>query len=202
MADPTDLRHTTLEDVVALGVGTLFVAVGMEIYRRLGLAAGGTAGLGLLLHYAVGWSLALSVAVVNLPFYVFSWIRMGWRFTLKTVVSVGLLTGELWLVPRVIVFERIDLGFGTVFGGLLIGSGLLILIRHRSSLGGVGIVALWLQETRGWRAGRVQMVVDTAILCGAVTIVAPLLLGFSIVGGLVLNFVLATNHRSGRYTGY
>ena len=39
-----------------------------------------------------------------------------------------------------------------------------MLFRHRASLGGVGIVALWLQQEKGWRAGKVQMAVDCAIV--------------------------------------
>ena len=58
-----------------------------------------------------------------------------------------------------------------VVGGLLVGNGLLVLIRHRASLGGLGVLAVYLQETRGWRAGTVQMLMDLVILGAAALII-------------------------------
>lgn len=41
-----------------------------------------------------------------------------------------------------------------VVGGLLCGTGMLILFRHRASLGGLDTLVLYLQERLGWRAAR------------------------------------------------
>jgi uncharacterized membrane-anchored protein YitT (DUF2179 family) len=86
-------------------------------------------------------------------------------------------------------------------GGLLVGTGILMLIRHRASLGGVTIVALYLQNTRRWQAGHVQMAIDAAILA-AVFVVVDVRTGLlSLLGALALNLVIAVNHRAGRYHG-
>jgi hypothetical protein len=45
------------------------------------------------------------------------------------------------------------------------------------------------------------MIADGFIVCGALAIVDPLRVGLSILGALVLNMVLAINHRPGRYFG-
>ncbi|MDE2394133.1 MAG: YitT family protein, partial [Burkholderiales bacterium] len=79
------------------------------------------------------------------------------------------------------------------------GAGFLMLFRHHASLGGVGIVALVLQKERGWRAGKVQMVVDSAIVLAALYVADPRRVAYSLVGALVLNLTLAVNHRPGRY---
>jgi uncharacterized membrane-anchored protein YitT (DUF2179 family) len=75
----------------------------------------------------------------------------------------------------------------------------VILFRHHASLGGVGIVAQWLQQDRGWRAGKVQMVVDCSIVLAALFLVAPDRIAYSIVGAVVLNLTLVVNHKPGRY---
>lgn len=74
------------------------------------------------------------------------------------------------------------------------------LFQHAHLLsGGTAGLAFWLQETRGWRAGHVQMAVDTLILLLAL-ITAPLTqVALSVVGAVVLNLTLAINHRAGRY---
>jgi uncharacterized membrane protein YczE len=47
-------RHSAYEDVIAIVVGTLFVALGVVIYTKAVLLSGSTAGLALLLQYATG----------------------------------------------------------------------------------------------------------------------------------------------------
>jgi uncharacterized membrane-anchored protein YitT (DUF2179 family) len=84
-------------------------------------------------------------------------------------------------------------------GGLLMGAGFLMLFRHRASLGGVGILALYLQESRGWRAGRVQMAIDCAIVAAAILTVEPMRVIWSLLGAVALNLILAVNHKPGRY---
>ena len=54
-------------------------------------------------------------------------------------------------------------------------------------------------ERRGWRAGKVQMAIDVAILLAATPWVQPRLLALSVLGALALNFALAVNHKPGRY---
>jgi uncharacterized membrane-anchored protein YitT (DUF2179 family) len=196
------IPHTPLEDLLALLTGTLIVAVGLELFRRTAIGTGGAPGLAFLVGYTTAISLPVALMIVNAPFYLFALWRMGWRFTLKTIAAVSLLATETWAVPRLMEVGRLDPFFGSIFGGLMIGVGLLILIRHRASLGGVGIVAFWLQETRGWSAGKVQMAFDAAILAGTLLVLDPFHVMLSILGAAMINLVLATNHRQGRYRGW
>ena len=105
------------------------------------------------------------------------------------------------MVPRLIHLQSVDRTFAAVMGGFLIGVGLRMLIRHKSSVGGLGVVAIYLQNTRGWRAGKVQMAADVLILGAAVLIRDPLSVFLSIVGAVALNLVIAVNHKAGRYMG-
>jgi uncharacterized membrane-anchored protein YitT (DUF2179 family) len=79
------------------------------------------------------------------------------------------------------------------------GNGFLILFRHSASLGGLGILALIAQKKLGWRAGHVQMVFDALIVSSALLTVPLSRVVMSIIAVLVLNLVIATNHRPGRY---
>jgi len=86
-------------------------------------------------------------------------------------------------------------------GGFLIGVGLLMLFRHHASLGGLNVLVLWLQERRGWSAGRVQLAIDSLIVLAAFAFVDPQRIAISIVSAIALNLVIAVNHRPGRYLG-
>ncbi len=193
--------HSRLEDAQGLLIGTLFVALSVAFFQKAGLLTGGTAGLSFLLHYTQGWSLGLLMFLVNLPFYVFGYRALGMAFTLKTFIAVALLSGYVEWLPRLIRIDSVDPVFAAIIAGLLAGTGLLILIRHGASLGGSGILAVYLQKTRGWRAGTVQMVIDLSILGAAALLLDAGTALLSLLGAAAMNIVIAVNHRADRYFG-
>lgn len=195
-------RHRPYEDLQALLAGTLFVALGVLLFGHAGLLSGGTAGLALLLHYQLGWEFGPAFFAVNLPFYAFAWWRMGPAFTFKTLGAVSLLSLFAWMLPRSLEIARLSEPLGAVLGGLLCGTGMLILFRHRASLGGLNVIVLFLQERLGWRAGKVQLVLDSLIILGGALLVADMKrLALSVLAAVVMNLTLAINHRPGRYLG-
>lgn len=193
------LRHARHEDLQALVSATLLVAFGVVLFGQSGLLTGGTAGLAFLLRYATGIDFGIAFFLVNLPFYTFAWRRLGPVFTLKTVAAVSLLSLFAQWLPHGISIDYLAPGAAAVLGGLLCGVGMLILFRHRASLGGVNVLVLYLQQRFGWRAGAVQMAVDGAIVIAAWWITDWQRVAWSVLGALVLNLVLAVNHRPGRY---
>ena len=193
--------HSLFEDIQALVSGTLLFAFAIVLFRQAGLLTGGTAGLAFLGHYASDISFGLLYFLINIPFYIFGLLALGTAFTLKTFAAVALLSLYSEALQRWIHIESIDPVFAAIIGGLLAGAGLLMLVRHRASLGGLGVMAIYLQKKRGWSAGTLQMIADGFIVCGALAIVDPLRVGLSVLGALVLNMVLAINHRPGRYFG-
>ena len=192
-------RHRPYEDVQALMVGTLFVALGVVLFRQAGFLTGGTAGIAFVVHYATGWNFSLVFFAVNLPFYWLAWRRMGAAFTLKTLAAVTLLAAFAEAIPHWIRIDHLASPFASIMGGLLAGAGMLMLFRHRASLGGLNVLVLWLQEKRGWRAGHIQMGLDCAIVVAAMAFVPWPQLIWSVVGAVAMNLTLAINHRPGRY---
>ena len=196
---PHPPRHRAYEDIQALLTGTLFVAMGVVMFGHSGLLTGGTVGIAFLLHYATGWNFGVLIFVLNLPFYGLAWKRMGRPFTLKTFAAVGLLALLTNVVPTLVRFESLNPVFTAVMGGLLMGAGMLILFRHRASLGGFNVLVLYLQDRFGWRAGRIQMALDCSIVLCSLAVVDWQHTALSVLGAVVLNQTLATNHRVGRY---
>ncbi|MDN3576414.1 YitT family protein [Chitinimonas viridis] len=200
MTDPVE-RHSLLEDAQALLIGTLLVALSVLLLRQSGLLTGGTAGLAFLGYYLSGQPFGLVFFALNLPFYLFAWRALGWVFTLKTFAAVSLLSFYSEWLPSLIHLDHLNTAFSAVLAGLLAGTGLLMLIRHRASLGGLGVLALYLQERHGWRAGKLQMAADCLILLGALLALPAAGVLLSILGAMAMNMVIAINHRPGRYIG-
>ena len=193
--------YTAFEDAQAIVTGTMFIALGVAVFSRAGLLTGGTAGLAFLIHYATGWRFGVVFFLINLPFYWLALRAMGWAFTVKTFCAVAALSLFIELMPQAVRFESLQPLYAGVMGGFLIGAGLLMLFRHNASLGGINILALFLQQRRGWRAGTVQMVIDCLIVAAAFAWVEPQRIAISVLGAIALNLVVAVNHKPGRYLG-
>jgi uncharacterized membrane-anchored protein YitT (DUF2179 family) len=191
--------HTLIDDLQALLAGTMLVSLGVAMMGKAGLITGGVAGLCLLLHYVTGISFGKIFFALSLPFYAFAIRRLGWRFTLKSLVAVLLFVLASDLLPRAMQLARIDALYAALMGGILVGAGLLVLFRHQASLVGFNVVCIFLQERFGWRAGLVQLAIDALILVVSLGVIAPAAWGLSLLGTAVLNLTLAVNHRPGRY---
>lgn len=193
------LRHSLLEDLQGLGIGVFFCAVGLVFLTHLGFLTGQTAGLALVISYLTGWPFGAVFFTINLPFYWLAWTRMGRAFTLRSLGCVTALSLLVEWMPAHLALARIDPALGMVVFGALTGTGLLILFRHRGSLGGLGVTALLVQDRFGLKAGYVQMGFD-ALLFGVAFFLFPAsVVGYSLLGAVVLNFVIAFNHRRDRY---
>jgi len=199
-AAPPPPRHSAFDDLQALVAGTLFVALGLVLFRHAGLITGGTAGLAFIAHYALGVPLGAAFFAINLPFYALAWRQMGRAFTLKTFAAVALLGGLVEALPLLLVLQAVQPLFAAIAGGLLMGAGMLMLFRHHASLGGINVLVLRLQERRGWRAGHVQLAFDALILLAAVPWLSWRSAALSVLGAAVLNLTIAINHRPGRYS--
>ena len=196
----TDTDHHSLtEDAQGIAYGATMAAFGIVILTHLGLVTGQTAGLAVLVSYATGWGFGPVFFAINLPFYLLGYLRMGPAFTAKTFLAVGLLSGlSLWM-PGQVSFASLNPWLGAVLFGFLSGSALLALFRHGASLGGIGIVALLLQDRLGWRAGWVQLGFDAVLFTLAFLVVEAKAVLISFLGAVVVNLVIAINHRRDRY---
>ncbi len=192
-------RHSILEDIQGIAAGSMLAALGVTLLSSANLLIGGTAGLGFLLRYSAGISFGAAFFLLNLPFYWLAYKRLGLVFTVKTFAAVALTSVLTGILPQLIGIEHIQPVVAALFGGLLIGCAMLILFRHRASLGGFGILALYLQDRFGWRAGFVQLGLDGVVLALSFFVASPLIIVCSILAAVTLNMTLAINHRTDRY---
>lgn len=196
---PHTRKHGLLADAQGLIFGTSMAAAAMVILTHLGLVTGQTAGLAVLLSYMTGYSFGAVFFVVNLPFYWLAMRRMGWIFTLKTFAAVGLLSVFSAYLPNLFRLDYLHPAIGAALFGMMSGAGLLALFRHGASLGGVGILALYLQDKTGFRAGYTQILFDIGVFTLALFVIDMPAILYSLLGALVVNLTIAINHRKDWY---
>jgi uncharacterized membrane-anchored protein YitT (DUF2179 family) len=103
------------------------------------------------------------------------------------------------VLPFVLTINTLPDWLGAALFGLLAGVGLLSLFRHGATLGGVGIVALWLQDTRGIKAGNTQLAFDLCVFTLALFLFPWQAVAWSLFGAVILNGIMTVNHRRDRY---
>lgn len=191
--------HTAIEDILALMLGTLVVSFGASLLKQAGALTGGMAGLAFLIHYATGVKFGVAFFLLNVPFYWLAFRRMGQAFVLKTFCAITLVSVFTELHSCFIDISQLNPFYAAILANALMGLGFVVLFRHQASLGGINILALYLQERRGVRAGRLMMGVDAIVVLASLFLVSLPLLAASIVGVLILNQIIAMNHRPDRY---
>lgn len=192
-------RYTAFEDVQGLVIASAQAALGIHLLRAAGLVTGGTAGVALILSYLTGLNFSLVFFALNIPFYGFAWWARGPVFCLKSLATVTLVSLMAEALKPVVVLSNIHPGAAAALFGISAGVGLLGLFRHSGSLGGVSIVAVILQDRLGWRAGYVQLGHDLVLFAIALWLLPFDRVAWSLLGALVLNFVIAFNHRRDWY---
>ncbi|MFD1796182.1 YitT family protein [Paracoccus aurantiacus] len=198
-AAPPRTDHTLIDDTQGLAYGSFMAALSVVVLTHLGFVTGQTAGIALLISYATGWDWAWVFFVVNIPFYWVGWKRFGPTFVAKSLFAVTLTSVLAALLPRYLSFSDLNPLLGAIMIGAFTGSGLIALFRHGASLGGIGIVGLYIQDATGFRAGWVQLIVDAAIFAVALFLLDPVAVGWSFLGAVVANLTIAINHRRDRY---
>ena len=193
------IKHTPLEDTQGLATGVVMCTMGVVILTHLGLITGQTAGLALVIAYVTGLSFGLVFFVINVPFYLFAIRAMGWEFTLKSMACVAGLSLGTEFVPLGFAIERLNPVLGAVMFGVVTGIGLLAIFRHKGSLGGLGVLAIWIQDNLGIRAGYIQLGFDVLLFAVAAFLFPLSVVMYSLLGALVLNGLIAFNHRRDWY---
>ena len=170
--DPSAVRHSPLEDAQGLTIGILLASIGVTILTHMGFVTGQTAGLALLIAYPSGLPFGLVFFVINLPFYVFAWRRLGREFTLKSALCVTAVSVLTEAIPRWLPLGDVQPIFGAVAFGTITGLGLLAVFRHKGSLGGLGVASLGSgdgpgangRQRDGWREGLVGQPAFSSLL--------------------------------------
>lgn len=195
------VKHTLIEDIYAFAIGCAFVVLGIVFLKSAGLVTGGVAGIALLVSYVVPLPVGVLFMLINIPFFLFAWPAMGKRFMIKTVIVNLAIMGLASLAPHMFNLSGVHPLFAAIFGGTIIGMGILALARHGAGAGGTGVLALYLQKRRGINAGKTQMMCDALILSVSIVVLNWHAVAYSLISAVAMSGVLIWFHKPERYIG-
>ena len=177
--------------MVALGNAVMAAAIVLFILPA-GLITGGTAGLGIIMQHLTGMSLPVFSAIFNVTMFLLGLVCLGKTFAATTLVSTVLspvmLAVMQYIVGDLVICE--DVLLCVLFGGILVGVAIAMVVRAGSSTGGMDIPPLLLQKFAGIPMSRSLYAFDLFIIAGQTVLVAPDMLLYGVLMVLVYTVVI------------
>lgn len=145
-------------------LGALLASVGLEIFLiPNNIIDGGIVGISIMASYLTKAQLGIFIFLFNVPFFIIGYKQIGKTFTLSTLFSVICLSiGVTFLHP--IPGLTNDVFLAAIFGGIILGIGVGMIIRNGGSLDGTEIVAIILDKRTGFSIGEIVMFFNLFIL--------------------------------------
>lgn len=156
-----------LKRVILLVTGAAVVAVGLELFLVPNkIIDGGIVGISIILSHLSGMKLGLLIFLLNLPFFYIGYKQIGKTFALSTFFAVSVLSvGTAFLHSVEAVTD--DPLLATVFGGIILGVGVGMVIRYGGSLDGTEILAILFNRRLPFSVGQIVMFFNIFILGSA-----------------------------------
>ena len=158
-----------LASAALIVLGNAIYAAGVVLFiLPSGLITGGTTGIALIVNHFTGMQISAFVGVFNVAMFALGYLVLGRKFAMSTLVSTFSYPVMLGLILKAVgdfVLTE-DLLLSALFGGLLIGLALAVVIRLGASTGGMDIPPLILQKTLRIPVSASMYVFDFIILIG------------------------------------
>jgi uncharacterized membrane-anchored protein YitT (DUF2179 family) len=153
-----------LARILMIILGALFMAVGLEVFLvPNNVVDGGITGISIMLAHLTGYKLGVFLFLLNLPFVYLGYKQIGKTFALATIFGISVLSTFTFFMHHIEPFTD-DVLLATVFGGMLIGIGVGIVIRSGGALDGTEILAILISKKLPLTVGNIVMFFNFFIL--------------------------------------
>jgi uncharacterized membrane-anchored protein YitT (DUF2179 family) len=147
--------------------GAVLMGVGIEEFLVPNkILDGGIVGISIILSHITDFRLGLFIFILNIPFFFIGYKQIGKTFALSTLLGITVLSLTTTFLHNVPVFTE-DLLLATVFGGIVLGAGVGIVIRYGGSLDGTEILAILANRKLPFSVGEVIMFFNIFIFATA-----------------------------------
>lgn len=216
-------RSTVFREIKDYGV----IALGLVVYALAftffqlphQIPSGGVAGAGAIIFYATGFPVQFTYFAVNTLLLIAAVRTLGWKFCVKTIYAVVVLTvllslsksgcqyygalhPELNVSPQGLPMLLDDAFMSCIFGALLQGFSIGYVFLHNGSTGGTDIIAAITNKYRDVSLGRVVMLCDLLIISSSILVpgftISNLLYGFCtlIISSITIDYVVDRRRQS------
>ncbi|WP_044337239.1 YitT family protein [Rossellomorea aquimaris] len=152
---------------VLITIGAVIMAVGLEIFLVPNqVIDGGIVGVSIMLSHITGVKLGLFIFILNIPFFFIGYKQIGKTFAFSTLYGIIILSISTTFLHPVAAFTQ-DILLASLFGGIVLGIGVGMVIRYGGSLDGTEILAILSSKKLPFSVGEIIMFVNLFILASA-----------------------------------
>lgn len=158
--------YMIIKKLIFLSIGAFVAAFALECFLvPNNIIDGGIVGISMIISYITKFNLGLLIFIINIPFICLAFTKLGKKFVLQTFYALAMLAVALNLFAGFHITE--DLLLATVFGGIILGTGVGIVLKNEGSLDGTEILSLVLSKKFGLSVGEIIMAFNIFIYMGA-----------------------------------
>lgn len=152
---------------ISLFIGSIFAAIGLELFLvPNNIIDGGIIGISIIATHLTNAPLGLYVVVLNLPFLLFGYKQVGKTFVFSSLFAIVSLSFWVSMLSPIHGLTN-DTLLASVFGGIIEGIGVGLIIRNSGSLDGTEMVAIVFSKRTAFSVGEIVMFFNLFILSSA-----------------------------------
>lgn len=182
-------------DILLMIVGSYLVSLGTNVFLLPHkMTTGGASGIATILYYLFDIPMGISIVCINIPLFIIAFFVLGLKFNLKTIFSTALLSFflEAFKYETLVLENTTDLFTSCVFGGLLVGLGLSLVLKAGASTGGSDLLAqLIYKKTSIQNLSNILVCIEIVIISFIIIVFKDLNIGlYSIVSLFISSKVI------------
>ena len=179
------LMHVIL-DLIYMVLGAFLIAIGTNLFLLPHkMTTGGASGIATIFYYLLNIPIGLTIMLINITLFIFSIIKLGIKFNLKTVFTTIILSLflEIFKYGELIKLSNLDLFTSCVFGGVIVGLGLAIVFKSGASSGGSDLLAQLIYKlTKAQSVSKTLLIIEICIITGVIIVFQDINIGlYSII---------------------
>lgn len=184
-----------LRDAIFIILGAYLVSLGINMFLLPHkMTTGGASGIATIFYYLFNVPMGLSILIINLPLFLMSMYKFGIKFSFKTIIATAIMSVflEMFNYDIIIANNPTDLFTSCIFGGLIVGVGLSLVLKAGASTGGSDLLAqIIVKCTNAQSLSGVLLVIESIIIISIIVVFKNINIGlYSIVALFVSTKVI------------
>ncbi len=158
-------KSKLIKDMLLTILGTFFAGFGMASFLLPNkLSSGGFTGIATIFYYLFNWNVGAVVIILNIPFFIIAFLKLGKKFLLKTFIGTFLLSIFLDIFEYLPLLTH-DRLLSSIYGGVLVGIGTGFIFKAHTSTGGSDLIV---QILRSYKvkitSGKLLNIIDISVV--------------------------------------
>lgn len=183
--DQLFIMHVVI-DLIYMILGSFLISIGTNWFLLpYKMTTGGASGIATIFYYIFNIPMGLTIILINIPLFIFSIIKLGIKFNLKTIFTTIILAlfFEMFKNRVFVKFGGLDMFTSCVFGGIIVGLGLALVFKAGASSGGSDLLAQLIYKlTKAQSVSKVLLIIEFFIISAIIIVFKDINVGlYSII---------------------